>query len=90
MISKKIVSDVAQKARLELTDKELEQFTKELEEVLSSFHKISKLNTDNVDFSVQPVVFENHFRADVVKQKKQNVLSLGQRKDNYFKGPRLI
>ena len=92
-INKKLVEHVAEVARLKLTDKEIEKFSKELREVIETFSKLDKVDTRGIETSLQPVELKNMLREDKKEEcfSQEDALSLtGHKKDGYFKGPKAI
>lgn len=92
-IDKKLIEHVAEVARLRLTDKEVERFSKELKEVIEAFSKLDKVDTKNVETSLQPVELKNMLRKDKKEEcfSQEDALSLSEhKKDGYFKGPKAI
>ena len=92
-ITKELIEHVAEVARLKLTDKEIEKFSKELKEIIDVFSKLDKVDTKGIEASMQPVELKNTLRED--KEKKpftqEEALSLTEHKrDGYFKGPRAV
>ena len=92
-INKELIEHVADVARLKLTEKEKEQFSKELKEVIEAFSKIDKVDTKGIDASLQPVSLKNRLREDKEEKclEQDDVLSLtDNKKDGYFKGPKAV
>jgi len=92
-INKELIEHVADVARLKLTDKEKGKFSKELKEIIEVFSKIDKVDTKNVEASLQPVELKNMLREDKEEKSftQEEALSLTyHKKDGYFKGPRAI
>lgn len=90
-IDKKILLDVANNARINLSKKEEEELLIQLNDVLKIFSKLKIVNTDKVEPSFQPIEAKNVFREDKVEICKENVLSNVKNKENrYFKGPKAI
>jgi len=92
-INKRLIEHVAEIARLKLTVKEIERFTPQLKEVLESFSKITKVDTDGIKESFQPVEIKDFMREDIEEKSisQEDALSLAKhKKDGYFKGPRVI
>jgi len=92
-INKELIEHVAEVARLKLTDKEKEKFSKELKEIIDVFSKIDKVDTKNVETSLQPVDLKNMLREDKEEKSftRDEVLSLTEhKKDGYFKGPKAV
>ena len=92
-INKKLIGHVAEVARLRLTDKEIEKFSKELKEVIETFSKLDKVDTKGIEPSLQPVELKNMLREDKKEEcfSQEDALSLSEhKKDGYFKGPKAI
>ena len=94
-IDKELVRKVAENARLNLTDAELEKFTPQLEEVIiDSFNKLDKLEA-NEEPSFQPIAQKNKFRADKPREPLSNKVALENvieqnREKGYIKGPKVL
>jgi len=54
-IDEKVVRRVAANSRLELTDKEVKEFAKDMQEILNAFSAISKVDTKKTASSLQPI-----------------------------------
>jgi len=92
-INKELIEHVAEVARLKLTDKETEKFSKELKDIIEAFSKLEKIDTKDVDVSLQAVELRNMLREDQVEESftQEEALSLtDHKKDGYFKGPKAI
>ena len=92
-IGRELIEHVAEVARLRLTDKEIEKFSKELKDIIDVFSKIDKVNTKNIEASLQPVELKNMLREDEEEKtfSQEEALSLSEhKKDGYFKGPRAV
>lgn len=90
-IDKELVKRVADNARLKLTEEEVEKFTKQLEDILSTFKEIDEVDTKNVEPSFHPQEIKNVLREDEVKKFDWNPLENTKHKEGkYFKGPRIV
>ena len=92
-INKELIEHVAEVARLKLTDKEIEKFSKELKEVIEAFSKLDKVDTKGIETSLQAVELKNMLRKDEKEDSftQEEALSLSEhKKDGYFKGPRAV
>ena len=92
-INKELIEHVAEVARLKLTDKEIEKFSKELREVIDVFSKIDTVDTNGIEASLQPVELKNMLREDKKEKSftQDEVLSLtDHKKDGYFKGQKAV
>lgn len=87
------VKYVAELARLEFNEKEIQKFTYDLNDILRFVEKLDELDTKDIDISVNPVHIENAFREDVVQKSldRDDVLKNAPDQQNgYFKVPRII
>ncbi len=66
MISIKELEHIARLARLNFTEKELEKFSRDLNEILSFVQKLEKVDTRNVAETSQVTGLENISRPDEV------------------------
>ena len=92
-INKELIEHVAEVARLKLTDKEIEKFSKELKEIIEAFSTIDKIDTKGIEPSLQPIELRNRLREDKKEEclSQEDVLSLSDhKKDGYFKGPKAL
>lgn len=71
MITDKEVQKVADLAKIELSDKEVKEFKKDLDSVLDYFSILSKLNTKGVEPMTHAVLSEDPLRDDVVKKESE-------------------
>ena len=90
MISKQDVQHIAKLARIELTEKEVEQLQKDLSSILDYFKVLEKVDISKVEPMTHSVFLENITRADqVIKQNNETVRKLveaaPQRKGRFFK-----
>lgn len=93
VIDKELIERVAQNARLNLTEKEVEKFLPELKEVLEYFSKIDELKVDKEEPSFQPLEMKNVLREDKVTKcltQEEALSNTKHKKDGYFKGPRVL
>ena len=92
-INKGLIEHIAEIARLKLTDKEIKKFSKELKDIIDVFSKVDKVDTKNIETSLQPVELKNMLRDDKEEKtfSQEDALSLSEhKKDGYFKGPRAV
>lgn len=93
MADKKTLRKVAEIARLELSKKELEEYSKNLEDILKAFRVIDRVPTKNVKPTFQPVDVKNVMRKDIVEKSlsQDEALRNAKQKDQgYFKGPKAV
>ena len=92
-IDKEIINKIARNSRLNLTEKEIEEFLPQLKEILMIFSKLDEVNTDNVKPSVQPILIKNVTREDESENcltQEQALSNTKNKKDGYFKGPKVV
>jgi len=92
-LNKEIIDRIAKNARLNLTEKEKEEFLPQLKEVLELFSKLKEQKTDNIKPSVQPIDLINITRDDIPGKcltQEQALSNTKNKKDGYFKGPKAI
>ncbi len=89
--NKELVRKTAKLARLHLTEKEVEKYSKEVEEVLVAFSKLQEVDTTGVERSLHPHRISAGLREDKTgKPTGRDALKLTKHKKNdYYKGPRL-
>jgi len=93
MIDKQTVEKVAEIARLNLTEKEVEKFSKDLTNILGAFEDLKNVDTKNVEPTFQPVEVKNVVREDKIENSLSSKEALSQTKNTegkYFKGPRVV
>ena len=92
-VDKELIKRVAENARLNLTDSEINEFLPQLKEVLENFELIQKAQTKNLKPSFQPLEIKNITREDKVEEclSQEDALKNTKHKQNgYFKGPKAI
>ena len=92
-ITKDEVKKVAQLARLELNDSEINNHAEQLEKILGYIEQLEKIDTDNVPCTTRAIEVINVFRKDEKKNSDctEELLELGpSRQDKYFKVPKII
>ncbi len=93
MIERKDVEYVAWLARLELSEEEIERFTRQLGQVLEHAEKIKSLDTREIKPTSHPISLKNVMRDDVVRPglTQEEALSNAPRSEGgYFVVPRII
>lgn len=92
-IDESTVEHLANLARIELTDKEIKQFTKQVSSILDFFSELSELDTEDVNPTYHVLEINNVFRDDVVKDSlpREEILANAPKKEKgYFKAPKII
>ncbi len=92
-ISRELLLRVADNARLSLTEKEIEKFLPQFQEILDAFSALDELNIEKERPSFQPIEMENVFREDRPGKcltQEEALSNTKHKKDGYFKGPRVV
>jgi aspartyl-tRNA(Asn)/glutamyl-tRNA(Gln) amidotransferase subunit C len=87
------VKYIANLAKLNFDEKELEGFTNQFNEILSFFEKLNELNTENVEPLSHPIPNENVFREDTLVQSiecKDALKNSPNSTDEFFVVPKVI
>ncbi|MGB7445218.1 MAG: Asp-tRNA(Asn)/Glu-tRNA(Gln) amidotransferase subunit GatC [Coleofasciculaceae cyanobacterium] len=93
MIDREQVRKVANLARLEMTDKEEEQFVGQLNSILDYFQQLSELNTDDVPPTTRAIDISNVTRTDELKKylNREAILQGAPEQDGeFFRVPKII
>ncbi len=89
-IDRGLVERIAKVARLELTEDEIEKFTKQLKVILEAFRELDDVDTEGVEPSFHPQELSNVLREDEVTSWSWDPLeNTDHREGRYFKGPRI-
>jgi aspartyl-tRNA(Asn)/glutamyl-tRNA(Gln) amidotransferase subunit C len=92
-VTKKEVEKIAELARLKFSEEEFENFTPQMNEILSYMDKLNELDTENVKPLSHPVEQSNVFRADELKPSisTEDALKNAPSKDeHHFTVPKVI
>ena len=92
-ISASDVRKVAQLARLELAEDQIETYTKQLEEILSYVDQLEQIDTQNVPPTTRAVEVVNAMREDLVEVKcsRQDILEQApHREGDFFRVPKIL
>lgn len=71
-LKKEEIQHIANLARLDLTEKEIEKYGKELSDILSYVDALSEVNTDGVEPTAQVTGLSDIFREDVISEWDNN------------------
>ncbi len=92
-ISPETVKRVAQVARLNLSDQEIESYSRDLEAILEAFRDLERVDTKGVKPSFQPIETKNVLRKDRIEPSLSHEQALSNAKNKekgFFKGPRAV
>ena len=92
-ISSDEVKKVAQLARLELNESEIQQHAGQLEKILDYIKQLEKINTENIPCTTRAIEVVNVFRKDEKKdfENSEELLDLAPSRENkFFKVPKIM
>jgi aspartyl-tRNA(Asn)/glutamyl-tRNA(Gln) amidotransferase subunit C len=92
-LSTKEVEYVARLARLEITDKETEKFTAQLNDILGYIDKLNELDTTGVAPMSHAIAVTNAFREDKVLESlgtKKALANAPDARGEFFRVPKVI
>ena len=92
-ISSDEVKKVAQLARLELNENEINQHAEQLEKILEYIKQLEKINTEDVPCTTRAIEVVNVLRKDEKKNyaNSEEILDLAPSRENkFFKVPKII
>ena len=92
-ISSDEVKKVAQLARLELNESEINQHAEQLEKILEYIKQLEKINTEYVPCTTRAIEVVNVLRKDEKKnyENSEEILDLAPSRENkFFKVPKII
>ncbi|MDD4353266.1 MAG: Asp-tRNA(Asn)/Glu-tRNA(Gln) amidotransferase subunit GatC [Candidatus Nanoarchaeia archaeon] len=93
MIDKETVKHVAKIARINLTEEEIDKFSRQLNDIVEDFKILDELDVENVAPSFHPIRTENVLREDEVKEclKREEIFKIACHKEgDYFKAPKIM
>ena len=92
-ISSNEVKKVAQLARLELNESEIQKHAEQLENILGYIKQLEKIDTENIPCTTRAIEVVNVLRKDEKKdyENSEELLDLAPSRENqYFKVPKII
>ena len=90
MVSKEEVKHLAWLARMELTDKELEVYTKQVEQIISYLNTLDKISLQDIK-PLKTGIDYTKFREDDIVESKEDTLSVVKNAKNRFvKAPKMV
>ena len=92
-ISSDEVKKVAQLARLELNENEIQSHAEQLEKILGYIKQLEKINTQNISCTTRAIEVVNVFREDEKRdcENSEELLELAPSRENkFFKVPKII
>ena len=92
-ISSDEVKKVAQLARLELNENEINQHAEQLEKILEYIKQLEKINTEDIPCTTRAIEVVNVLRKDEKRnyENSEEILDLAPSRENkFFKVPKII
>jgi len=92
-VDSELIMKVARNARLNLSEKEANEFAPQLQAVIESFSKLDKLDVKSSKASFQPIELSNVMRDDKQGEcltQEEALSNARHKKDGYFKGPKIV
>ena len=93
MISKNDVQNIANLSRIHLEEEEIDQLTKNLEDILNYIEQLNELDVENVEPTSHVLALKNVYRKDTacpsLGQKAALKISI-EKQDGSFKVPKII
>tara|TARA_B100000579_G_C22786740_1_gene832321 strand:- start:591 stop:884 length:294 start_codon:yes stop_codon:yes gene_type:complete len=92
-ISKEEVEKVATLARLSLSENEIKQYSKQLEEILDYINQLGSVDTENIIPTTRAVEVTNVVRRDEVQISSEQELLINlapQREGKFYKVPKIM
>ncbi len=93
MINHQDVKKIAELARLEIPESELDKFTGQMNQILEFMGRLNAINTDSIEPTSHAIPIVNAFREDVVKESdvlKKVLQEAPEAEGNLFKVPKVI
>ena len=92
-VSKEEILHIANLAKLELKESEVEQYLKNLDDILDFAEIINKAQTDDLDITIGANEAKNVFRKDEVKvfeDREALLQNAPEKENNMFKVPKIL
>jgi len=84
---------VANNARIKLTEEEQKELLPQLKEILNFFEKLNQADLDSISPSFHPVKIKNNCREDKIGKclsQEQALDNVKEEKDGFVKGPKIV
>lgn len=91
MVGRDTIRQVADSARLEVDEDDIDRLQEELEAILDAFESLDEVDTDGVEPAFHPVELPSRERADEPEEslsQEEAVSNTDNTEDGYFIGPR--
>ncbi len=89
-IDKELIKHISEISRIKLSESEMEEYAKELSDVLGAFKILGDIETPD-EPAYHPIETMDRLREDIVKKTDWDPLSNAKSKEGkYFKGPKIV
>jgi aspartyl-tRNA(Asn)/glutamyl-tRNA(Gln) amidotransferase subunit C len=92
-LSEKEVEHIAELAKIKVTEKEKNLFTKQFNEILQFFHQLDEIDTSSIEPTFHVVDMKNRFRDDTIEttlSTEEALKNAPKKEKNFFKAPKLF
>lgn len=92
-VSKEEILHIAKLSDLKIAENEIDEYAKNLEEILDFMKVLDSVNTENIENSIEDINTVNVFRKDEIKEfedKKSLLQNAPDSENNMFKIPKVI
>ena len=92
-ISKEEVSKVAQLAKLQLNEEQIDNHAIQIEKILDYINQLEKIDTNDISCTTRAIEVTNVLRSDANEKfkNKEDILNLApSREENFYKVPKII
>ncbi|MFH1126932.1 MAG: Asp-tRNA(Asn)/Glu-tRNA(Gln) amidotransferase subunit GatC [archaeon] len=93
MKEKDTIDDVIRAAKINLTESEKKQYTKDLKNILDAFSTLDEVDVEGIEPAFQPIKIKDRARKDIVEpslSQKDALKNTKNKKDGYFVGPKAM
>jgi aspartyl-tRNA(Asn)/glutamyl-tRNA(Gln) amidotransferase subunit C len=89
MVSKEEVKHLAWLARMDLDDKELEVYTKQVEQIIGYFDTLDKISLEDIQVSKRSTSYTK-FRDDIPIESTDTLSVVKNSKERFVKAPKMV
>ncbi len=89
-VTRELVLELAEAARLSLSDEETERYTQQLNVILDAFKELDEVDTEGIEPSYHPIKIDDRLREDIPQTWIWDPLANVEDKEGrYIRGPRI-
>ena len=89
MVSKEEVKHLAWLARMDLDERELEVYTKQVEQIIGYFDTLDKISLEDIQVSKRSESYTK-FRDDIPKESSDTLSVVKNSKERFVKAPKMV